>query len=163
MIVVAILGVLAAIAVPAFQSYVRRSRASEATELLRQIFMKAAAYYHPDRANKGLVAPQWNACVVGSTDNDVTPGTSKKLGDYTSQSWKSLHHTISYSYFRFEIETVGGARCDVPAQTGPLYLIRARADLDGDGARSSFELATGSDTDNFLYHSRGFYIVDGEE
>ena len=49
MIVVAILGILAAIAIPAFNIYVRRARASEAGDQLRGIYTHLAAYYHPLR------------------------------------------------------------------------------------------------------------------
>jgi type IV pilus assembly protein PilA len=163
MIVVAILGVLAAIAVPAFIRYVRRARAAEASELVKHIFMNAATYYHPERAQRGPVGAELMGCLVESTTNGVTPDQTKKMGDYSSPSWEALKFSIGYSYFRFEVETVGGARCGVGPSTGPLYYLRARADLDGDGTQSLYELATGSNADNYLYHARGFYVEGDEE
>jgi len=35
--------------------------------------------------------------------------------------------------------------------------------LDGDTIMSTFELAVNSDTDNTLYHGRGFYIANEVE
>ncbi|HEY8430179.1 MAG TPA: prepilin-type N-terminal cleavage/methylation domain-containing protein, partial [Sandaracinaceae bacterium] len=46
MIVVAIIGILAAIAVPAFIGYVRRSKTSEAGAQLKNLFTAAAGYYN---------------------------------------------------------------------------------------------------------------------
>ena len=45
MIVVAILGILAALAIPAFIGYVRRSKTSEATGNLNSMFKSAASYF----------------------------------------------------------------------------------------------------------------------
>lgn len=163
MIVVAILGVLAAIAVPAFTRYIRRARAAEASELVKHIFMNAAAYYHPERSTRGPLGAELMGCLVESADNGITPRQTKQQGDYSGPSWDALKFSIGYSYFRFEIETVGGARCGVGPSTGPLYYLRARADLDGDNEQSLYELAAGSDADNYLYHARGFYVEDDHE
>src|SRR3954468_22597286 len=45
MIVVAIIGVLAAVAIPAFMKYIRRSKTTEATMNLRKMYDGAVAYY----------------------------------------------------------------------------------------------------------------------
>lgn len=163
MIVVAILGALAAIAIPAFSTYLRRSRAAEATELLKSIFTLAAAYYQPERGLAGINGSLRNACVVDTADNGVVPSPTKQAGNYADPAWEALDFAMGYSYFRFEVETVGGPRCGVPHSTTPLYYFRARGDLDGDGLMSMYELAAGSDRHNFLYHSRGFYVADGLE
>jgi type IV pilus assembly protein PilA len=51
MIVVAIIGVLAAVAIPAFMKYVRRSRTVEATMNLRKMYDGAVAYYVADHSD----------------------------------------------------------------------------------------------------------------
>jgi type IV pilus assembly protein PilA len=163
MIVVAILGILAAIAVPAFVTYTRRSRAAEASELVKHLFLNAAAYYTPDRASGGLNGTLHVACLVPSDSNDVTPTAQKQVGNYSGVGFDTLGFSVGYSYYRFEMETVGGARCGVTRNTAPVYNFRARGDLDGDGAQSMYELTTGTTPDNTLYHSRGFYVVDGYE
>jgi prepilin-type N-terminal cleavage/methylation domain-containing protein len=165
MIVVAILGLLAAIAIPSFNIYIRKSRAAEATGQLRGIFTLLAAYYHPDRQETAGMGGAVNAaCVVDTTHNDVTPGPTKVQGDYTSASWRAIDFEIGYSYFRYEIQTQGGgSRCSVSANTAPLYYLRAYADQDGDGTRSLTELTLASDRSNYLYHSRGFYVVNESE
>jgi type IV pilus assembly protein PilE len=165
MIVVAILGLLAAIAIPSFSIYLRKARAAEASGQLRSIFTLLAAYYHPARQETQGIGGALNAaCVVGTTDNGVSPGSSKALGDYTSASWRAIDFEIGYSYFRYEIQTQGGgARCNVPANTAPLYFLRAYADQDADGTRSLTELTVASDRANYLYHARAFYVVNEAE
>ena len=57
MIVVAIIGILAAIAIPAFVNYVKRSKTSEAGANLKSLFTGAAAYYERENWTQGLVTP----------------------------------------------------------------------------------------------------------
>ena len=165
MIVVAILGILAAVAVPAFMVYIRRSRSAEAPEMLRQIFMNVASYYHPARqAASGINGVLNAACVVDTADNGVTPRATKVMGNYSAAAWQAINFEIGYSYFRYEIQTQGGpARCNVAAGTAPIYYLRAYGDLDGDGLQSMHELTVASNTDNYLYHGRGFYVVNENE
>jgi type IV pilus assembly protein PilA len=51
MIVVAIIGVLAAVAIPAFMKYIRRSKTIEATMNLRKMYDGAVAYYVADHSS----------------------------------------------------------------------------------------------------------------
>ena len=50
MIVVAIIGILAAVAIPAFMKYIRRSKTVEATMNVRKLFDSSVAYYYADHA-----------------------------------------------------------------------------------------------------------------
>src|SRR2546427_8812392 len=62
MIVVAIIGVLAAVAVPAFMKYVRRARTVEATMNVRKLFDSSVAYYeaeHGARTGGTVMARQF--------------------------------------------------------------------------------------------------------
>ena len=61
MIVVAIIGILAAIAIPAFVNYVKRSKTSEAGANLKSLFTGAAAYYERENWTQGLVTPLTHA------------------------------------------------------------------------------------------------------
>ncbi len=57
MIVVAILGILAAIPIPALTKYVRRAKTSEARVHIAKLFDATVAHFSEERVGRGLVAP----------------------------------------------------------------------------------------------------------
>src|SRR5687767_5877935 len=56
MIVVAILGILAAIAIPALTKYMRRAKTSEARIQLSKLFDATSAYFNEEHVGRGNVA-----------------------------------------------------------------------------------------------------------
>lgn len=164
MIVVTILGILAAVAIPNFITYMRRAKTVEAREMLHSLFGQVASYYYPERADRGVTGQHTAGCTVDSVDNAVTPRDVKQRGDYAAASWRSLGYSHEYSYYRLEIATNGGTgRCQNTANTPDTYTLRARGDLDGDGDPSLFEVAVASNGENELYRSRGFYVFNETE
>jgi prepilin-type N-terminal cleavage/methylation domain-containing protein len=69
MIVVAIIGILAAVAIPAFINYIRKSKASEVNENLKRCYRGVVDYYDKPRArfDAGGIA-------TGTTTSSVLPG-----------------------------------------------------------------------------------------
>ena len=61
MIVVAIIGILAAVAIPAFMKYIRRSKTTEATMNIRKLFDSTVSYFAAERAdgNGVIIAKQF--------------------------------------------------------------------------------------------------------
>ena len=61
MITVAIIGILAAVAIPAYIKYMRRSRTIEATMNLRKIYDSTVAYFNgqPKTDINGATLPTW--------------------------------------------------------------------------------------------------------
>src|SRR5262245_34531362 len=51
MIVVAIIGILAAVAIPAFMKYIRRSKTVEASNNIRKLYDSSVSYYETEHAN----------------------------------------------------------------------------------------------------------------
>lgn len=163
MIVVAIIGILAAIALPAFIGYVRRSKTSEATSNLKSLFTGAASYYNQERSTQGVAAVTSGHCTVNSAGPApaAPPAGEKTRFDFTTiDSFEQLGFSIADPfYFAYEIAT-GTADCGLAAGSTTVYSFRAYGNLDGDVATSMFEMAVGSDTNNELYRAPGFYIVD---
>lgn len=165
MIVVAIVGLLAAIAIPVFGAAVRRSKATEATANLNLLFKAAATYYQVERTGSGLNSPTQSGCTVD--DAPLTPsnpsGTKVDGGFGAVPEFAALSFTVAdFVYYGYGVDSIG-ADCGRGANTANIYVLRAEGDLDDDGVNSRFELATGTDADNALYHGRGFYIVNETE
>jgi type IV pilus assembly protein PilA len=189
MIVVAILGILAAIAIPAFVTYVRRAKTTEAHETLEQLFKSASAYYTAERVQAGLTGGNFTNCAVSPIalyDLTLTPGTSKQklpaatiatMGAATEgQIWgkAGLGFLLDNAYYyNYEVEVVdttqaaGGVAAGSPAYcslaamaaNAERYTLRAFGDLDGDQTISTFEMAVGTTSENELYHAAGVYVV----
>jgi type IV pilus assembly protein PilA len=158
MIVVAILGILAALAIPAFIGYVRRSKTSEATGNLNSLFKSAASYFSQERSGRGVGAGVSSYCTVGNDTIIPSDPTSDKQQYTPGTNALALGFKIAdYVYFGYGINNAT-ATCNNAAST-PVYTFLAHGDLDGDNINSTFELATQVDPDMTLYHSRGFYIV----
>jgi type IV pilus assembly protein PilA len=159
MIVVAILGILAALAIPAFIGYVRRSKTAEATGNLNSMFKAAASYMAAERQDQGLVTTAGTQyCSVGTDTVTPTPNAGKQ--QFTAQTnANALGFAIAdYVYFGYGI--TGTSKCGWLANSINVYTFFANGDLDGDGAFSTFELAAGTDKDSTLFHAKGFYIVN---
>lgn len=159
MIVVAILGILAAIAIPAFVTYVRRSKTAEASEQLKALFNGAATYYAKERVGQGMSAQGHQVhCTVDKGEmTGFTPTANKQNVTAWSDSHRALGFTPQNIYYRYTIDTQGQAGC-AQAPNTELYRFQAHGDLDGDSTLSTFELAAGSNGDNELYHAAGIYI-----
>ncbi|MEM7159193.1 MAG: prepilin-type N-terminal cleavage/methylation domain-containing protein [Myxococcota bacterium] len=89
MIVVAILGILAAIAVPALTKYMRRSKTSEARVQIAKLFDAASSYFNEEHVDRGQVqviggganisdlaphrCPHQNGEETGASAAEITP------------------------------------------------------------------------------------------
>ena len=102
MIVVAILGVLAAIAIPAFTRYVRKAHTTEATFQLNKEWMGALAYYEADHTSTlGVVLtkefPSPSAAWESAGECGCTPSTFCAGGNSiwrTDPVWQALSFSI---------------------------------------------------------------------
>jgi type IV pilus assembly protein PilA len=168
MIVVAIIGILAALAIPAFIGYIRRSKTAEAGSNLRNIFQGAASYYQQEHwgqrqvLGRGGTAAASTACVVANATSDNAPGVNKTAIDWdmeTETGFSAVGFTISDPVYYQYLIISAGQMCGYAARTTTIYTFQAVGDLDGDTTRSTFEIAAGSDESNQLYRTPGIYVV----
>jgi len=147
MIVVAIIGILAAVAIPAFMKYIRRSKTVEATMNLRKIFDSSVAYYEAEHANStGSIlnrqfpltqawSPATNCGLQpGGKCNPTTEASAWRVGTWTALNF-SVDDPFYYSY------QYTGAGTD----SNSTFSAEAQGDLDGDSTFSLFR-RTGSVT-----------------
>ena len=159
MIVVAILGILAALAIPAFIGYVRRSKTAEATGNLSSMFKSAASYMNAERQAQGIGSSQGSYCTVGTDALSPTPNANKQQFSSGTNAQALGFSIADFVYFGYGISSFA-AQCGWTANQAAVYTFFAQGDLDADGIRSTFELAAGTDKDTTLYHAKGFFIAN---
>jgi type IV pilus assembly protein PilA len=169
MIVVAILGILAAIAIPAFVTYVRRSKTVEATENVDKMFSAVSSYYNPgEKQAQGITGAQYDHCTVASGDDGkADPSDVKQTGNFeTSVTWAAqsggIGFNVPFAYYSYAVASGPGLSCQNVSQIN-MYTLRAVGDLDNDNVNSTFEQAVASNAENELYRSRGFYVHNETE
>lgn len=147
MIVVAIIGILAAIAIPAFTKYVRRAKTTEAVMNLRKMFDSSVAYYERDfndRAGNiipkqfpglGLAfgpAPGVNDC-CGQVGDKCEPNANA----WDAAIWQALNFAVDdphYYWYDYATEGTG---------TEGRFTARASGNLNCNASYSTFERVGG--------------------
>jgi prepilin-type N-terminal cleavage/methylation domain-containing protein len=91
MIVVAIIGILAAIAIPQYIKYVKRSRTAEALDHVKMIYSAEADWYaNPDLGNGTFLA--------AVTDDDKAPGTRPFSSHFPAEAAWIVAGDKNYTY-----------------------------------------------------------------
>ena len=106
MIVVAIIGVLAAVAIPSFMKYIRRSKTAEATMNLRKMYDGAVTYYVGEHADAAGNIANKQFPVNGPTTPSLATLTA--LGgkrypssptDWKQGGWAALEFAVNDAQF----------------------------------------------------------------
>jgi type IV pilus assembly protein PilA len=168
MIVVAIIGILAAIAIPAFINYVKRSKTSEAGANLKSLFQGAAVYYESENWGQGMVTAGGTAaasthCTIADANQSTTPSDAKQVINWQAETDAAGFTALNFApadplYFDYNVtEADDTSNCANAAGDTTIYTFSAFGDLDADGTLSTFQLSAGSNPDNALYRAPGIY------
>ena len=158
MIVVTIMSVLAAMAIPAYQTYMRRAKAGEVSTNFNALYKGAAAAYENRNENeRGTAGTMEMFCSPSFAPfaPDSNPGPEKRpLGRAPLLNGLGMS-TGEYVYYSYGVlaERVCGRTGNDP----DILTFIAIGDLDGDDLNSEFSLAVGTDAENRLYHAKGIY------
>lgn len=152
MSVVAIVGILSAIAIPTFSGYIYKARTSEATEFLGVIRLREESY----RSEFGVYCPTLPSSAAANDykqldthsnlvpDPDTTKRDPKTFSSTTP--WLQLGARPS-GPVRFGYGVAAGVPSDAPSDLGWnnanadfWFVARAVGDLDGDGIFVTFEI-----------------------
>lgn len=166
MIVVVITGVLAAIAIPTFITYVQKARTSEATQFLGVIKLKQEAR----RAEfGGYLRCAGTALAAFDTDSNYEPEPPTSMKGGASFMFPATDSCFSVlgakpdGAVRFAYAVIGGTPADLGASGVPAaldlsatdfdhyFVAHAVTDLDGDNTRVVFEIT------NF---TRNIFVMD---
>ena len=146
MIVVAILGVLAAVAIASYTAYVRRSRNSEATAVLADIRLKQEAY-------RGAFHEYANGCGAWVPKASVSPEpmSASDISDPCKIAWRRLGVTLPNTLY-FAYDTQAGLPNAAPTASRYSGAASARdfwygaaaiEDLDGNNKCGGFAVVSG--------------------
>jgi type IV pilus assembly protein PilA len=161
MIVVAILGILAAVAIPAFLKYIKRSKTSEATMQIRKMFDSSVTYFSNDWADSSgnQLSHQFpgTGTVTGPTPVLANIGSNKTTTPEstwaTNSVWVALNFAVSdphYYAYQYNTEGVG---------SNAAFTATAFGDLDGDEIFSTF-VRFGTVDNMEVKGSAGMYIAN---
>jgi type IV pilus assembly protein PilA len=146
MIVVAIIGILAAVAIPAFMKYIRRSKTVEATMNVRKLFDSSVAYFEAEHADKtGNAIAKTFPTSAGPDPGGAAPTASgpccTKTGDkcppaasnFTADTWSALNFSVDDPfYFVYQYDSSG-------TETAAKFSAWAFGNLDCDATNSTYE------------------------
>ena len=174
MIVVAIIGILAAVAIPAFLRYIKQSKTAEATANIEKIAKGAIAYFEknhvirgvgkansilpkqfPGKAGAALLTP---ANIVGTlcVENSAVKVDPNLTADaaFTDASWRALNFSMSDPYqFQYEFQSNNKGKDAV-------FTAAAHGDLDCDNTLSTFEIQAQVTDSMEIQRSPGIYEKD---
>jgi type II secretory pathway pseudopilin PulG len=160
MIVVAILGILAAVAIPAMIRYLRRAKTTEAVDKLSYMYRMASVYAQSQRYGRGVGGPSLGVqfpASAGPTPAMVAPGikVADPAGTWdTSQTWYALAFGFAAGephYYSYQFDSAGSG-------SSAAFTARALGDLDGDGLLSTFERAAQMTSNLEVQGSMGIYM-----
>ncbi len=126
MIVVVILGILAAVAIPAFTRYVKRSKTSEASGNIAKIYQGELTYYQASAERSGVAT-----FVAAPVNPSGTPGTAKyavNTAAWNVDGWRDIGFSLDSGHYYRYIAT---------GNTG-VFTARGEGNLDGDTDLSTF-------------------------
>ncbi len=154
MIVVAILGILAAVAIPAFLKYIKRSKTSEAEMNIRKMYDSSVSYFSTEYSSSAgaIISPRFPS-TAGPTPLLANIGSNKVQTDFTgaSATWVSLNFGLTDPhYYAYQYNSAG-------TENASQFTASAFGDLDNDSTYSTF-VRFGSINNMEVVGSSGMYI-----
>ncbi len=133
MIVVAIIGILAAVAIPAFMDYMKKGKQSEAQLQLNKIMKNSKAAYNTDSTYSTLVTGTTPAQPCCSQNAGGKKKCNAVAADWQTAAWQSIDFQVDDPfYFQYAYTGTG---------TGAQYNATATGDLDCDGIFITYTMA----------------------
>jgi type IV pilus assembly protein PilA len=138
MIVVVILGILAAIAIPAFIKYIRQSKTSEAKENLGYIYKGMVTYYQEEHTDaSGVVKTLYFPSSSAALPTGIPSGTrtTLKASDWDNDAtFKAIRFSVTEPlYYQYQITTQS-----IGPGNDAAFSATASGNLDGDANTSLF-------------------------
>lgn len=142
MIVVAIIGILAAVAIPAFVKYLRKAKTVEASEGLSKIKAGAKSYFQADHYDSvgNLLPKQFPTVATATTPataccaQPTSPKCTPDAAQWNAPAWRALQFQLTDPHY-FQYTWVGSS-----SAKASVFTAQALGDLDCDNTYSTYEL-----------------------
>ena len=163
MIVVAIIGVLAAVAIPAFMKYIRKSKTTEAVVNMKKLYEGARSYFMDESNGRASITPlakQFPRTTPGGTPVPPLVTCCSAAGDkcppnpalWTDATWQALKFGMDDpSYYSYQYRWNG------LFETLATYTADSHGDLDCDAIYSTFEMVGSVQPDGKVTGQAGFF------
>jgi type IV pilus assembly protein PilA len=160
MIVVAIIGILAAIAIPAFMKYIRKSKTTEAVQGMKKIYEAARAYYMEESVAQGSVTPLPKQFPTAPSSEAPSEDTCcGQAGDkcqpdptlWDSTEWNALKFSMDDPHYYWYSYEMSGEETDA------VFTSRANGNLDCDSDFSTYEMYGSVQSDRTIIGSAGYF------
>ncbi len=162
MIVVAILGILAAVAIPAFINYMKRAKTSEATVNVDRMYEGAVAYFEKKHVRSGVSTVSSSNCLPPDAIKPSTvPKGVEEIGNpaswYQVGTWKDLDFAMSDNHlYQYQFDNTSTKNCAIT--TGGFSAI-AHGNIDGDDVESTFRREAAIESGE-IHGSSGVYKIN---
>ena len=163
MIVVAIIGILAAVAIPAFMKYIRRSKTTEAAMNVRKLYDSSVSYFeseHTDSSGTTLpkqfptaAGPAPAATCCGQAGGKCKPDNTL----WTAATWPSLNFSVDDPFY-YQYQYLSGG-----TDTGSTFKADAYGDLNCNAVLSTYERMGSVDAQFNVTGGSGLFVVNDIE
>jgi type IV pilus assembly protein PilA len=165
MIVVAIIGILAAVAIPAFMKYIRRSKTVEATMNIRHLFDSSVSYFDAEHAdsNGNVLAKQfplsqaWNPSTSCATQAGGKCAPTSYTTTWSTPTWTALNFSVDDPFY-YQYQYASGG-----TESSSSFNAQAQGDLNGDSKYSLFQRTGTVNSLNAVSGGAGLYTVNDIE
>jgi len=169
MTVIAVMGILSAVAIPAFIAYLQKAKTSEAVSNVQKIYSGSVTYYDTEHVARGMHAStiirNRFPCELGTSQwcPDAPPGAMRFPAGALcfhdnslpqSVIWKSLDFQIAdHHYYRYQYVCTDYGTRDA-------FIARANGNLDGDTISSIFERSGFIGDGDLVVGSPGVFMLN---
>lgn len=158
MIVVAIIGILAAVAIPAFSKYIKKSRTAEASGHINKMWAGSVAYFEADHVDSSglVVAKQFPLSTTNESVQCCTLAGGKCPGDnavYAGASWVALNFGLADPHHYIPVYVAGAT-----LGSNSTFTANAQGNLDCDTTYSLFQRKGSVNASGDVTASGGVYV-----
>lgn len=131
MVVVFIISVLAAVAIPLLNRYLKKSKTAEVGLNLRKIYDGEIGYFQEEHTRQDGTVVSQRFIELGP--QPTTPSKNKQFGNFDNAGWSAIKFAPDGSVlFSYRVISSG-------VGLNSAFTARANGDIDGDGKTSLFE------------------------